>query len=282
MNAYIRLMRLDKPIGSLLLLWPTYWALFLSADGWPDLDILFIFTSGVFIMRTAGCVINDFADRKIDKHILRTQQRPLATGEISSNSALVLFGLLLLIALGLVLQTNILTIKLSLIAVLLATLYPFTKRWTNLPQLVLGAAFGMSVPMAFSAQTGVVPLTAWLVFIATLVWTLIYDTFYAMADRDEDLKIGVKSTAILFAKYDQIIITLLQILLIIVLILIGNVFDLGLIYDFSLVIISFFMIYHQFLLKKRQKEEYFKAFLNNNFIGMTAFLGIFLSVIIKS
>ena len=282
MNAYIRLMRLDKPIGSLLLLWPTYWALFLSADGWPDLDILFIFTSGVFIMRTAGCVINDFADRKIDKHIVRTQQRPLATGEISSNSALVLFGLLLLIALGLVLQTNILTIKLSLIAVLLATLYPFTKRWTNLPQLVLGAAFGMSVPMAFSAQTGVVPLTAWLVFIATLVWTLIYDTFYAMADRDEDLKIGVKSTAILFAKYDQIIITLLQILLIIVLILIGNVFDLGLIYDFSLVIISFFMIYHQFLLKKCQKEEYFKAFLNNNFIGMTAFLGIFLSVIIKS
>ena len=282
MNAYIRLMRLDKPIGSLLLLWPTYWALFLSANGWPDLHILFIFTSGVFIMRTAGCVINDFADRKIDKHIVRTQQRPLATREISSNSALVLFGLLLLIALGLVLQTNILTIKLSLIAVLLATLYPFTKRWTNLPQLVLGAAFGMSVPMAFSAQTGVVPLTAWLVFIATLVWTLIYDTFYAMADRDEDLKIGVKSTAILFAKYDQIIITLLQILLIIVLILIGNVFDLGLIYDFSLVIISFFMIYHQFLLKKRQKEEYFKAFLNNNFIGMTAFLGIFLSVIIKS
>ena len=280
MNAYIRLMRLDKPIGSLLLLWPTYWALFLSADGWPDLDILVIFTLGVFIMRSAGCVINDFADRKIDMHIIRTQGRPLATGEISSNSALVLFGLLLLIALGLVLQTNILTIKLSLIALMLATLYPFTKRWTNLPQLVLGAAFGMSVPMAFSAQTGVIPLTAWLVFIATLVWTLIYDTFYAMADRDEDLKVGVKSTAILFAKYDQIIITLLQILLIVVFVLIGNTFDLGLIYDFSLVIILFFMIYHQLLLKKRQKEEYFKAFLSNNFIGMAVFLGIFLSVII--
>ena len=280
MNAYIRLMRLDKPIGSLLLLWPTYWALFLSADGWPDVDILVIFTLGVFIMRSAGCVINDFADRKIDMHIIRTQGRPLATGEISSNSALVLFGLLLLIALGLVLQTNILTIKLSLIALMLATLYPFTKRWTNLPQLVLGAAFGMSVPMAFSAQTGVIPLTAWLVFIATLVWTLIYDTFYAMADRDEDLKVGVKSTAILFAKYDQIIITLLQILLIIVFVLIGNTFDLGLIYNFSLVVILFFMIYHQLLLKKRQKEEYFKAFLSNNFIGMTVFLGIFLSVII--
>jgi 4-hydroxybenzoate polyprenyltransferase len=280
MNAYIRLMRLDKPIGSLLLLWPTYWALFLSANGWPDVDILVIFTLGVFIMRSAGCVINDFADRKIDMHIIRTQGRPLATGEISSNSALVLFGLLLLIALGLVLQTNILTIKLSLIALMLATLYPFTKRWTNLPQLVLGAAFGMSVPMAFSAQTGVIPLTAWLVFIATLVWTLIYDTFYAMADRDEDLKVGVKSTAILFAKYDQIIITLLQILLIIVFVLIGNTFDLGLIYDFSLVVILFFMIYHQLLLKKRQKEEYFKAFLSNNFIGMAVFLGIFLSVII--
>ena len=280
MNAYIRLMRLDKPIGSLLLLWPTYWALFLSADGWPDFDLLIIFTLGVFVMRTAGCVINDFADRKIDKHIVRTQGRPLATGEISSNSALALFGLLLLVALGLVLQTNLLTIKLSLIALLLATLYPFTKRWTNLPQLVLGAAFGMSVPMAFSAQTGMVPLTAWLVFMATLVWTLIYDTFYAMGDRDEDLKIGVKSTAILFAKYDHIIITFLQILLIIVFVLIGNTFDLGLIYDFSLVIILFFMIYHQFLLKKRQKEEYFKAFLSNNFIGMAVFLGIFLSVII--
>ena len=280
MNAYIRLMRLDKPIGSLLLLWPTYWALFLSADGWPDLDLLIIFTLGVFIMRTAGCVINDFADRKIDKHIVRTQGRPLVTGEISLNSALVVFGLLLLAALGLVLQTNILTIKLSLIALALATLYPFTKRWTNLPQLVLGAAFGMSVPMAFSAQTGVIPLSAWLVFMATLVWTLIYDTFYAMADREEDLKIGVKSTAILFAKYDQIIITLLQILLIFIFILIGNSFNLGLIYDFSLVIISLFMIYHQFLLKKRQKEEYFKAFIHNNFIGMIAFSGIFLSVII--
>ena len=279
MNAYIRLMRLDKPIGTLLLLWPTYWALFLSADGWPDLDLLIIFTVGVFVMRTAGCVINDFADRKIDKYVERTQGRPLVNEEISSNSALILFGLLLLVALGLVLQTNILTIKLSLIALLLATLYPFTKRWTNLPQLVLGAAFGMSVPMAFSAQTGEIPLGAGLVFMATLVWTLIYDTFYAMADREEDLKIGVKSTAILFAKYDQIIITLLQILLIFIFILIGSSFNLGLIYDFSLVIISFFMIYHQFLLKKRQKEEYFKAFINNNFIGVTAFVGIFLSVV---
>lgn len=280
MNAYIRLMRLNKPIGTYLLLWPTYWALFLSAKGWPDIDLLIIFTLGVLVMRSAGCVINDYADRNIDQNIARTKDRPLITGEVSSKAALRLFVFLLIIAFGLVLLTNALTIKLSLIALALATLYPFTKRWTHLPQVVLGVAFGMSVPMAFSAQTGSIPLSAGWIFLATIVWTLIYDTFYAMADRDEDIKIGVKSTAILFAKYDQIFITLLQILLIIVFIVIGNLYDLGSIYYFSLVIILIFMIYHQFLMKKRQKELFFKAFLNNNFIGMTAFIGIFLSVVI--
>ncbi|MBT68342.1 MAG: 4-hydroxybenzoate octaprenyltransferase [Thiotrichales bacterium] len=278
MNAYIRLMRLDKPIGTLLLLWPTYWALFLSADGWPDFDLLIIFTLGVIVMRTAGCVINDFADRNIDKYIKRTKDRPLTSGEISPKSALVLFVMLLFIALALVLQTNQLTIQLSFIALLLASLYPFTKRWTNFPQLVLGAAFGMSVPMAFSAQTGSLPLTSGIVFLATLVWTLIYDTLYAMADRDEDIKIGVKSTAIVFQKYDQIIITLLQILLISIFIVMGNIFKLDQIYYFSLIIIVIFMIYHQFLMRKRQNEQYFKAFLSNNYIGMTAFAGIFFSV----
>lgn len=280
MNAYIRLMRLNKPIGAYLLLWPTYWALFLSAKGWPDIDLLIIFTLGVLLMRTAGCVINDYADRNIDQNIARTKDRPLITGEVSPKSALRLFVFLLIIAFGLVLLTNALTIKLSLIALALATLYPFTKRWTHLPQVVLGVAFGMSVPMAFSAQTGSIPLSAGWIFLATILWTLIYDTFYAMADRDEDIKIGVKSTAILFEKYDQIFITLLQILLIIVFVVIGNLFDLGPIYYFSLVIIFIFMIYHQFLMKKRQKELFFKAFLNNNFIGMTAFIGIFLSVVI--
>ena len=280
MNAYIRLMRLNKPIGTYLLLWPTYWALFLSAKGWPDIDLLIIFTLGVLVMRSAGCVINDYADRNIDQNIARTKDRPLITGEVSPKSALRLFVFLLIIAFGLVLLTNALTIKLSLIALALATLYPFTKRWTHLPQVVLGVAFGMSVPMAFSAQTGSIPLSAVWIFLATIVWTLIYDTFYAMADRDEDIKIGVKSTAILFEKYDQIFITLLQILLIIVFVVIGNLFDLGPIYYFSLVIILIFMIYHQFLMKKRQKELFFKAFLNNNFIGMTAFIGIFLSVVI--
>jgi 4-hydroxybenzoate polyprenyltransferase len=280
MNAYFRLMRLNKPIGIYLLLWPTYWALFLSAGGWPDIDLLIIFTFGVIITRSAGCVINDYADREIDKHIVRTRDRPITAGEISPKTALLLFFALGLIAFALVLLTNTLTIKISFIALALAVLYPFTKRWTNLPQLILGLAFAMSVPMAFSAQTGTVPTSAGWIFLATVLWTLIYDTLYAMADRDEDLKIGVKSTAILFAKYDQIFITLLQVLLMIVFIKIGNLFDLGAFFDISLIIILLFMIYHQFLIKKRQKMDYFKAFINNHFIGMTVFFGIFLSIAI--
>ena len=280
MNAYFRLMRLNKPIGIYLLLWPTYWALFLSAGGWPDIDLLIIFTCGVIITRSAGCVINDYADRDIDKHIARTRDRPIAAGEISPKAALLLFFALGLVAFALVLLTNTLTIKISFIALALAVLYPFSKRWTNLPQLILGLAFAMSVPMAFSAQTGTVTASTGWIFLATVLWTLIYDTLYAMADRDEDLKIGVKSTAILFAKYDQIFITLLQILLMIVFIKIGNLFDLGAFYDISLIIILFFMIYHQFLIKKRQKMDYFKAFINNHFIGMTLFFGVFLSIAI--
>ena len=276
---YARLARLDKPIGIFLVLWPTLWALWLAAEGLPSLDVLFIFIAGAVLMRSAGCVINDFADRNIDKHIKRTKDRPLTSGEISPNSALVLFAVLVLIALVLVLQTNILTIQLSFVAVGLATLYPFTKRWTNFPQLVLGAAFGMSVPMAYSAQTGTLPISSGIIFLASLVWTLIYDTLYAMADREEDIKIGVKSTAILFEKYDQNIITLLQILLILIFIAMGNIFNLGLIYYFSLIIIVFFMIYHQFLMRKRQNSLYFKAFINNNYIGMTVFTGIFFSVV---
>ena len=280
MNAYFRLMRLNKPIGIYLLLWPTYWALFLSAGGWPDIDLLIIFTFGVIITRSAGCVINDYADREIDKHIARTRDRPITAGEISPKAALLLFIALGLVAFALVLLTNTLTIKISFIAIALAVLYPFTKRWTNLPQLILGLAFAMSVPMAFSAQTGTVPTSAGWIFLATVLWTLIYDTLYAMADRDEDIIIGVKSTAILFAEYDQIFITLLQILLMMVFIKIGNLFDLGAFYDISLIIILLFMIYHQFLIKKRQKMDYFKAFINNHFIGMTVFLGIFLSITI--
>jgi len=279
MNVYIRLMLLNRPIGIYLLLWPTYWALFLSAGGWPDFDLLIIFTLGVLVMRSAGCVINDYADRKIDQHITRTKGRPIITGEVTPKAALWLFVLLLLIAFALVLLTNTLTIQLSLVALALATIYPFTKRWTHMPQLVLGAAFGMSVLMAFSAQTGAIPSSAFWIFLATVVWTLIYDTFYAMADRDEDIVVGVKSTAIFFEKYDQIFITFLQILLLILLLLIGKIFDLKSIYDLSLIIILTFMIYHQFLMRKRQKTLYLKAFINNNYIGMTVFIGIFLSTV---
>ncbi len=277
MNAYFRLMRFDKPIGIYLLLWPTYWALFLSAEGWPKTELLIIFTLGVIVMRAAGCVINDYADREIDKHVERTRNRPITSGEVNSKAALILFVGLALIAFVLVLFTNKLTIQLSFVAIAIASLYPFTKRWTNLPQLILGLAFAMSVPMAFSAQTGTVNVSVGWIFLATVLWTLIYDTLYAMADREEDIKIGVKSTAILFAKYDQIFITLLQILLMIVFIKIGNLFDLGAFYDISLIIILIFMIYHQLLIKKGKKSDYFKAFINNHYIGMTLFFGIFLS-----
>ena len=280
MNAYFRLMRFDKPIGIYLLLWPTYWALFLSAEGWPKTELLIIFTLGVIVMRAAGCVINDYADREIDKHVERTRNRPITSGEVNSKAALILFVGLALIAFVLVLFTNKLTIQLSFVAIAIASLYPFTKRWTNLPQLILGLAFAMSVPMAFSAQTGTVNVSVGWIFLATVLWTLIYDTLYAMADREEDLKIGVKSTAILFTKYDQIFITLLQILLMIVFIKIGNLFDLGAFYDISLIIILIFMIYHQLLIKKGKKSDYFKAFINNHYIGMTLFSGIFLSTAI--
>ena len=278
MNVYFRLMRLDKPIGIYLLLWPTLWALFLAADGLPRLDLLIIFVLGVTLMRSAGCVINDYADRKIDKLIQRTQHRPITSGEISTQSALVLFFTLMLIAFGLVLMTNILTIQLAVIAGVLAILYPFTKRWTHLPQFVLGLAFAMSVPMAFAASNNNVSDAAWWVFLATVIWTVIYDTMYAMADREEDLQIGVKSTAVLFAKYDKLIIGILQISLLLVLINISEIFNLTIFYDISLILSAFLMIYHQYLIKNREKNACFRAFLHNNFIGIVIFAGIALSV----
>jgi len=278
MNVYFRLMRLDKPIGIYLLLWPTLWALFLAADGLPRLDLLIIFVLGVTLMRSAGCVINDYADRKIDKLIQRTQHRPITSGEISTQSALVLFFTLMLIAFGLVLMTNILTIQLAVIAGVLAILYPFTKRWTHLPQFVLGLAFAMSVPMAFAASNNNITNSAWWVFLATVIWTVIYDTMYAMADREEDLQIGVKSTAVLFAKYDKLIIGILQISLLLVLINISEIFNLTVFYDISLILSAFLMIYHQYLIKNREKNACFRAFLHNNFIGIVIFAGIALSV----
>ena len=273
-SAYFRLMRLDKPIGIYLLLWPTLWALFLAQGGTPRFELLVIFVLGVAFMRSAGCVINDYADRNIDKLIKRTQNRPITSGEVSPRSALVLFFMLMSIAFGLVLMTNSLTIQLAFIAAGLATLYPFTKRWTHLPQFVLGLAFAMSVPMAFAATNGYVPDSAWWLFTATVIWTVIYDTMYAISDREEDLKIGVKSTAILFAKYDKLIIGILQICLLFVFFKISEIFKLNVFYDISVILSAFLMIYHQNLIKNRDKTACFRAFLHNNFIGMVIFIGI--------
>lgn len=280
MNPYISLMRFDKPIGIYLLLWPAMWALFLAADGLPRMELIFIFVSGVILMRTAGSVINDYADREIDRHVERTKNRPVTTGEISASSALVLFFVLILSAFVLVLFTNWLTIKLSFIAVAIATLYPFTKRWTNLPQVVLGVAFAMSVPMAFAATNNNVPYSAWWLFAATVVWTVVYDTMYAMADREDDLKIDVKSTAILFDKYDRAVISILQIALLLILIKVSIVFNLGYFFYLSLILSAFIMIYHQILITKREKEKCFRAFLHNHYIGMVIFAGISISVVL--
>jgi 4-hydroxybenzoate polyprenyltransferase len=278
MSAYFRLMRLDKPVGIYLLLWPTLWALFLAADGWPEPRLLAIFVLGVVLMRSAGCVINDYADRDIDKHVERTQHRPITSGEISATSALKLFSALIASAFALVLFTNTLTVQLAFIAALLAILYPFTKRWTHLPQAVLGAAFAMSVPMAFAATNNSVPDTAWWIFIATILWTVIYDTMYAMADREEDLKIGVKSTAVLFAQYDRFIIGVLQVGQVMLLLQISEIFEMALIFDISVILVACLMIYHQILIKDREKSACFKAFLHNNYIGMVIFVGIVLSL----
>ncbi|MBA5248505.1 MAG: 4-hydroxybenzoate octaprenyltransferase [Gammaproteobacteria bacterium] len=278
MKAYLRLMRLDKPVGIYLLLYPTLWALFLAENGLPELKLLLIFVLGVVLMRSAGCVINDYADRKIDKLVERTQNRPITTGEISPKRALFLFFALLILAFLLVLMTNWLTIQLAMVAALLAILYPFTKRWTHLPQFVLGCAFAMSVPMAFAATLGKVPSGAWWIFLATVVWTVIYDTMYAMADREEDLKIGVKSTAILFAKYDIIIIGGLQICLLLVLMIIATVFNLGIFYDMALILSALLMVFHQKLIRNREKNACFRAFLHNQYIGISVLLGVIFSV----
>ena len=278
MNAYFRLMRFDKPIGIYLLLWPTLWGLFLAKRGFPDIDLLIIFTLGVILMRSAGCVINDFADRKIDKFVMRTKDRPLTSGEISEKGALILFSFLILMSFGLVLMTNFLTVQLSIAAVFLATLYPFVKRWSNLPQFVLGSAFAMSIPMAFSATLGFVPSNAWWIFLASILWTIVYDTIYAMSDRDDDIKIGVKSTAILFGKYDRLIIGLFQVLFTATLFVIADSFQLGLFFKISIFLSVLIMVYHQYLIKDREKSKCFKVFLNNHNIGAILFFGLIIDL----
>jgi len=267
-------MRLDKPIGILLLLWPTLWALWLAAKGIPSIKNLIIFSLGVVVMRSAGCVINDFADRKVDGKVARTQGRPLATGVISSREAIVLFLTLCLIAFGLVLLTDPLTIKLSVGGLLLAFSYPFMKRYTHLPQVVLGAAFAWGIPMAYAAETGALDKNMWLIYLAVVLWTVVYDTFYAMVDREDDLKIGVKSTAILFGEQDRVITGALQVMVIYSLVLVGKAYALGLAFYLSLAMASGLFCYQQWLIRYRERAACFTAFLNNNWIGAAIFFGI--------
>ncbi len=278
-RSYIQLMRLDKPIGSFLLLWPTLWALFLASNGMPDVKILFIFILGVVLMRSAGCVINDYADRHIDGKVKRTSQRPLATGAVSEKEAKILFVLLILLSFFLVLQLNLYAIVLSVAAAVLAFIYPFMKRYTHLPQLFLGAAFGWSIPMAYGATAASLPLSCWLLFLANLAWTIAYDTQYAMVDRDDDLRIGVKSTAILFAEYDNKIIALLQIATLAILVYLGVEQQLSNGYFIGLLPALACFIYQCRLTKRRTREECFKAFLNNNYVGMWIFIAILVGIL---
>ena len=273
---YWQLARLDKPIGTLLLLWPTWWALWLAAEGWPGLHLFAVFTLGVLLMRAAGCAINDFADREVDGHVKRTAGRPLATGHVTPRGAVALFAGLSLVAFALVLTTNRLTILMSLAALALAFCYPFAKRYTNLPQVVLGAAFSIGIPMAFAAVNNEIPPQAWLLYTANLLWTVAYDTFYAMADRDDDLKIGVKSTAILFGDMDRAMTGALQLMTLFALLLIGQRFELSAVYYLGLAAAAGFFAYQQWLIRERERNACLKAFLNNSWAGASVFAGILL------
>lgn len=276
LQPYLRLMRLDRPIGILLLMWPTLSALWIAAEGLPDLTVLMVFVLGVIIMRSAGCAINDFADREVDGDVWRTEGRPLATGELQARDAIMVFVVLALAAFGLVLLLNTMTIMLSLVAVFLAATYPFMKRYTYLPQIYLGMAFGWAIPMAFTAQTGTLPVIAWLLFMANIIWTTVYDTFYAMADREDDLKIGVKSTAILFGDDDRVIQGILQVAYLLVMVLIGQQLELSAVYYLGLVIVAALFIYQQFLSRQREPKACLKAFLNNNWVGLVIFASLVL------
>lgn len=284
LENYLLLMRADKPIGILLLLWPTYWTLWLAAEGIPSAKNLLIFAWGCILMRSAGCVINDYADRHIDGRVQRTRNRVIVSGRVSPQEALILFVALCALAFALVCLTNPITMMLSVGGLLLAAIYPFSKRYTHLPQAVLGMAFAWSIPMAWTAQHAGVNNIAdfesafeakmWLVYLAVVIWALVYDTFYAMVDRDDDIKIGVKSTAILFGDADRAITALLQALMIFTLILVGRKFGLGACYYSSLVVTALLFAYQQYLIKDRKRENCFKAFLNNNYVGLAVFAGI--------
>jgi 4-hydroxybenzoate polyprenyltransferase len=281
------LMRLDRPIGALLLLWPTWWALWLAQGDFPPPGLLVIFTLGVFLMRAAGCVINDYADRWLDPKVERTRERPIASGRVSPRDALILFVLLMLASFGLVLLTNPMTVKLSFVGAALATLYPFAKRYTHLPQVVLGAAFGWSIPMAFAAVKGgaptvgyveALPPLCWLLFLANVVWATVYDTQYAMVDREEDIAAGSKSTAILFGDADRAIIGVLMATLVLALVLVGTRADLHVVYYAGVAVAAGLCVWQQWLIRERERAACFAAFRNNLWLGMAVWIGIVLAL----
>jgi 4-hydroxybenzoate polyprenyltransferase len=282
LGEYGKLMRLDRPIGILLLLWPTLWALWIAGEGRPDESVFAVFVLGVIVMRSAGCVVNDLADRRFDPHVKRTRDRPLALGTVSVAEALCLFAGLMLIAFGLVLTQNRLTITLAFVGAFLAATYPFMNRFTSLPQLYLGVAFGWGVPMAFAAQTAALPQISWLMFLIIVVWAIIYDTMYAMVDREDDLKLGLRSTAILFDEADRFIIGVLQLIFFAGLMLLAPMADLGKWYWLGLAGAAIAAIYQQFLIRDRDPASCFRAFLNNNALGASVFAGIALDYLFRS
>lgn len=273
---YALLMRMNRPIGTYLLLWPTVWGLWIAGEGNPDTSVTLVFVLGVILMRSAGCVINDYADRDFDPHVARTHKRPIAAGKVTPKEALILFVALCLSAFALVLSMNTLTIMMSLGGAVLAGIYPFMKRYTYLPQVFLGLAFGWAIPMAFAAQTGEVPVVAWLLLTATVLWATAYDSMYAMVDIEDDLKIGVKSMAILFGDADRVVIGSLQFMLLLTLWIIGNKLNLGIFYFLGIVAAAGLSAYQQFLIHDRSPDGCFKAFLNNHWLGAVIFAGLVL------
>jgi 4-hydroxybenzoate polyprenyltransferase len=277
LQDYVRLMRLDRPIGIWLLLWPTLWAVWIAGRGKPDARLFIIFVLGTVLMRSAGCAINDYADRSFDPHVERTKERPLAAGRISTLEALILFAVLSMMALVLALQLNRLTLLLAVVGAFLALTYPFIKRFLSVPQLYLGLTFGWGIPMAFAAQLEAVPRVALLLLIANMLWVTVYDTIYAMVDREDDLKIGVRSTAILFGDSDRHIIAALQAMTLLALYLAGRMLHMGAWYDAGLIAGALFFVYHLWMIRARDRASCFRAFLNNNYFGMSVFIGILLN-----
>ena len=279
-NHYARLMRLDRPIGIYLLLWPTLWALMLAANGIPPLKELILFTLGVVVMRSAGCVINDYADRNVDGAVKRTNSRPLVTGEVTAREALQLFALLIAIAFVIVLQLNVATILLSGVALLLASVYPFMKRYTHLPQAVLGAAYGWAIPMTIMAVRGEIPQWGWLLFVANLLWTIAYDTLYAMVDRDDDLLVGIKSSAILFGRQDKLIVGILQMIALGLLVAVFLLTGRGLFAYLGLVGAAGLFCHQHINVRHRDRDACFKAFLDNHYVGLVIAAGLFIDLVI--